>query len=90
MASTIAPVHFGCHPEVLGVACLRVRARCGSLEAGLESRKAAIHSWRGWAEAAGPLSFLCDNFFPGESWAVRSVSLERVPWKLDHFSRGSL
>lgn len=79
MASTIASIPFGCHPEVFAVACLPISARCGSLEAGLESRKAAIHFWHGWAEAAGPLNSLCVNFFPGESQAVRSVVLRKSP-----------
>lgn len=90
MASTIASIHFGCHPEVLAVACLPISARCGSLEAGLESRKAAVHFWHGWAEAAGPVNYLCVNFFPGESRAVRSMVLRKSPMEAGPHFLGSL
>lgn len=40
------------------MACLPIGARCGSFKAGLESRKAVLHFWHSWTEAARPLSYL--------------------------------
>ena len=42
------------------------------------------------AEAAGPVNYLCVNFFPGESRAVRSVVLRKSPVEAGPLFLGSL